>query len=82
VIGLRVEAIDRDPTYDEQGVPVLLVGLVAKIRLFGRGFNESNHVAITTKAGARGDTCQFPYSEDVYAVCTTLLYLQSFLTNI
>jgi hypothetical protein len=68
VIGFRVELAEREPSYDENGVPVLLVGMNATIRLFGSGFNELTHVAVTTKPGVRGETCPYPYSDDVNTV--------------
>ncbi|XP_065336585.1 unextended protein isoform X3 [Cloeon dipterum] len=67
VTGLRVEAAERDPTYDENGVPVLLVGMTARIRLFGTGFTDTTWAAVTAVPGDRGDNCQHP-SEDVYLV--------------
>ncbi|XP_059473199.1 unextended protein isoform X2 [Neocloeon triangulifer] len=67
VTGIRVEVAERDPTYDENGVPVLLVGMTATIRLFGQGFTNETSVAVTSVPGLRGENCQHP-SNKVFLV--------------
>lgn len=64
VIGLRVETADRDPSYDVDGVPVLLAYSQAVLRIFGTGFNNYTRLAVTQIPGARDDHCEFPVAED------------------
>lgn len=64
VIGLRVETADRDPTYDVDGVPVLLAHSQAVLRIFGTGFNNYTRITVTHYPGTRGDHCEFPVEDD------------------
>lgn len=64
VNGLRVETADRDPSYDDDGVPVLLAHTQAVLRLFGTGFNNGTLVTVTQSTGARGDHCEFPVADE------------------
>jgi metal transporter CNNM len=64
VNGLRVETADRDPTYDDDGVPVLLAHSKAVLRMFGTGFNNNTLITVTESPGNRGDRCEFPVAEE------------------
>ena len=60
VNGLRVETADRDPTYDDDGVPILLAHSHMVLRLFGTGFDNYTLMTVTQNPGARGERCEFP----------------------
>ncbi|XP_069698503.1 unextended protein-like isoform X2 [Periplaneta americana] len=64
VIGLRVETADREPTYGEDGIPVLLAHSRAVLRLFGTGFNNNTLVTVTQNPGERGQRCEFPIDDE------------------
>ncbi|XP_034193575.1 metal transporter uex isoform X2 [Osmia lignaria lignaria] len=66
VEGLRIETSEKDPSYREDGIPEILAGSRAVIRLFGFGFTEDTLVAFTDEPANRTDICdkirssQFP----------------------
>ncbi|XP_021935959.1 metal transporter CNNM4 isoform X3 [Zootermopsis nevadensis] len=64
VNGLRVETADRDPTYDDDGVPELLAHSQAVLRLFGTGFNNHTLMTVTETPGDRGKRCEFPVADE------------------
>ncbi|KAF4518454.1 hypothetical protein B566_EDAN002109, partial [Ephemera danica] len=57
--GLRFESADRDFGPDEKGIPKLLVGEPATLRLFGKGLCNRTEVAVSPVPGPRGVPCQF-----------------------
>ena len=63
VNGLRVENADRDPTYDDDGVPILLAHSRVMLRMFGTGFDNYTRITVTQTPGARGKHCEFPVSD-------------------
>ncbi|KAK2575789.1 hypothetical protein KPH14_007174 [Odynerus spinipes] len=56
--GLRVELADKDPSYTEQGIPEILAGSKAVIRLFGYGITEGTLVSFTDMPQERGSVCE------------------------
>lgn len=59
-VGLRVDLSSKDPSLDENGVPILIAGLNYTIRLFGKGFTENTLVVFTKKRAVHGSSCQYP----------------------
>jgi metal transporter CNNM len=59
-----VETADRDPSYDTDGVPLLLANSQAVLRIFGTGFNNYTRIAVTQNPGTHGDHCEFPVPDD------------------
>lgn len=55
--GLRIETADKDPSYSEEGIPEILVGGKAVIRLFGTGLTENTYVTFTDKVDDRNKVC-------------------------
>lgn len=55
--GLRVELADKDPSYTAEGVPEILAGSKAVIRLFGFGITEGTKVTFTDMPQNRGSFC-------------------------
>ncbi|XP_076229097.1 metal transporter uex isoform X2 [Nomia melanderi] len=55
--GLRIETADKDPSYSENGIPEILAGSKAVIRLFGTGITEDMLVTFTDEPARRGTIC-------------------------
>nr|XP_012146877.1 PREDICTED: metal transporter CNNM4 isoform X2 [Megachile rotundata] len=55
--GLRIETSAKDPSYSEDGIPEILAGSRAVIRLFGFGFTEDTLVTFTDVPAKRGTIC-------------------------
>jgi len=64
VNGLRVETADRDPTFDDNGVPILLAHSRVVLRMFGVGFDNYTRITVTLIPGARGNRCEFPVADE------------------
>lgn len=64
VNGLRVETADRDPTYDDDGVPILLAHSRVVLRIFGTGFDNYTLITVTQNPDARGQPCEFPVADE------------------
>ncbi|KAK0157458.1 hypothetical protein PV328_011201 [Microctonus aethiopoides] len=54
---LRVEMADKDPSFTEEGIPEILEGTNAVIRLFGHGITINTSVTFTDASQARGTVC-------------------------
>lgn len=69
--GLRVESADKEPTYNEEGIPEILVGTNAVIRLFGTGLTTDTVITFTDVLAERDTICdkikskEFPVSTAV-----------------
>ncbi|OAD52039.1 Metal transporter CNNM2 [Eufriesea mexicana] len=55
--GLRIETSEKDPSYREDGIPEILAGSKAVIRLFGFGFTEDTLITFTDEPAKRGTIC-------------------------
>ncbi|KOC59188.1 Metal transporter CNNM2 [Habropoda laboriosa] len=55
--GLRIETSDKDPSYRDDGIPEILAGSRAVIRLFGFGFTEDTLISFTDEPAKRGSIC-------------------------
>ncbi|XP_035727876.1 metal transporter CNNM4-like [Vespa mandarinia] len=55
--GLRVELADKDPSYTEEGIPEILAGGKAVIRLFGSGITEGTLITFTDMPQERDSIC-------------------------
>ncbi|XP_012250855.2 unextended protein isoform X2 [Athalia rosae] len=55
--GLRVEKADKDPFYSDDGIPEILAGGNAVIRLFGTGLTNDTWVVFTDVPNKRGTVC-------------------------
>ncbi|CAK9794691.1 Unextended protein [Anthophora plagiata] len=55
--GLRIETSDKDPSYRDDGIPEILAGSRAVIRLFGFGFTEDTLITFTDEPAKRGSIC-------------------------
>lgn len=66
--GLRVESADKEPSYNEKGIPEILVETNAVIRLFGTGFTPDTVITFTDMLAKRDTLCdkikskEFPVS--------------------
>lgn len=60
--GIRVEEAEKEPKY-ENGIPSLLTGTRATLRLFGEGFTEDTVITFTHQERAYGGECQMPATE-------------------
>ncbi|RLU26364.1 hypothetical protein DMN91_000158 [Ooceraea biroi] len=54
--GLRIETANK-PIYSEEGIPQILVGSTAVIRLFGTGITEDTLITFTDVPAERGAVC-------------------------
>lgn len=78
VEGLRIETSDKDPSYRNDGIPEILAGSRAVIRLFGYGFTEDTLVTFTDEPANRTDICDkirsstFPVSVQLYVLFYSL----------
>ncbi|KAK0161510.1 hypothetical protein PV327_009972 [Microctonus hyperodae] len=61
---LRVEMADKDPSFTEEGVPEILEGTNAVIRLFGNGITNHTRVTFTDALQARETRCDRIRSEE------------------
>ncbi|XP_012235978.1 unextended protein isoform X2 [Linepithema humile] len=55
--GLRIEMADKEPIYGEDGIPEILVGSKAVIRLFGTGITDDTVITFTDGEAERGAVC-------------------------
>ncbi|EFN86431.1 Metal transporter CNNM2 [Harpegnathos saltator] len=55
--GLRVEMADKEPSYNDEGIPEILVGTKAVIRLFGTGITKDTLITFTDVPAKRGTVC-------------------------
>ncbi|XP_014472323.1 PREDICTED: metal transporter CNNM4 [Dinoponera quadriceps] len=55
--GLRVEMADKEPSYSDEGIPEILVGTKAVIRLFGTGITKGTLITFTDVQAERGTFC-------------------------
>lgn len=55
--GLRVEMADKEPSYNDEGIPEILVGTKAVIRLFGTGITRDSLITFTDVPAKRGTVC-------------------------
>lgn len=66
--GLRVDIADKEPSHDEKGIPQILAGTKATIRLFGSGITKNTLITFTDMPAERGVVCdkikskEFPVS--------------------
>lgn len=60
--GLRVESADRDPNYDEDGVPEIMSETRVRFRFFGEGFSNRTVVTLTEVKNVYGGSCILPAS--------------------
>ncbi|XP_071448223.1 unextended protein [Hetaerina americana] len=60
VYGIRVENSEEAAAYGVDGVPELMSGTTAMLRLFGSGLGPHTLVAITTTEGRPSGPCEFP----------------------
>ncbi|XP_018331048.1 metal transporter CNNM4 [Agrilus planipennis] len=63
IFGLRFENGEKEPFFNEDGVPELLAGRKFTLRLFGYGLIEELLVVFTQEAGQYGGTCLFPITK-------------------
>ncbi|KAJ9597952.1 hypothetical protein L9F63_011191, partial [Diploptera punctata] len=63
VNGIRIEHADKEPTFGEDGIPLLLAGSSAVIRLFGTGFNNETRFTFTKQPAAKHERCEYPIEE-------------------
>ncbi|XP_071569553.1 unextended protein isoform X1 [Temnothorax nylanderi] len=83
--GLRVDMADKEPSHDEKGVPRILAGSKAVIRLFGTGITKDTLITFTDVPGERGFVCdkiksnEFPVEnvEETTAIVHVVLPLGS-----
>ncbi|KAB0803311.1 hypothetical protein PPYR_00281 [Photinus pyralis] len=57
VYGIKIETGSKEPAYDENGVPELLVKASYTLRLFGNNFNKNMLISLTENKGDAGSTC-------------------------
>ncbi|KYM96089.1 PREDICTED: metal transporter CNNM4 [Cyphomyrmex costatus] len=75
--GLRIDTADKEPSHNEKGIPKILAGTKAVIRLFGTGITEDTLIAFTDVPAERGSICdkiksnEFPV-ENVEASTATI----------
>ncbi|KAL0123296.1 hypothetical protein PUN28_005675 [Cardiocondyla obscurior] len=55
--GLRIDMSDKEPSHDEKGIPRILAGGSAVIRLFGTGITKDTLIAFTDMPAERGAVC-------------------------
>ncbi|KAL6264085.1 hypothetical protein P5V15_004164 [Pogonomyrmex californicus] len=55
--GLRIDTADKEPSHNEEGIPEILAGTKAVIRLFGTGITNDTLIAFTDVAAERGAVC-------------------------
>ncbi|KAG5309080.1 CNNM2 protein, partial [Pseudoatta argentina] len=55
--GLRIDTADKEPSHDEKGIPMILAGTNAVIRLFGTGITEDTLITFTDIPADRGSVC-------------------------
>ncbi|KYQ49943.1 Metal transporter CNNM2 [Trachymyrmex zeteki] len=55
--GLRIDTADKEPSHDEKGIPKILAGTNAVIRLFGDGITEDTLITFTDIPADRGSVC-------------------------
>lgn len=66
--GLRIDTADKEPSHDEKGIPRILAGTKAVIRLFGTGITKDTLISFTDVPADRGVICdkiksnEFPVS--------------------
>lgn len=66
--GLRIESSDKEPIHGDEGIPRILAGTNAVIRLFGQGFTNDTVITFTDVLAERGAICdkiktkEFPVS--------------------
>lgn len=60
--GLRVESADREPNYDEDGVPEIMSDTRVRFRFFGSGFSNRTVVTLTEEKNVRGGSCMMTAS--------------------
>lgn len=66
--GLRIDTADKEPSHDEDGIPRVLAGTKAVIRLFGTGITKDTLITFTDVPAERGVVCdkiksnEFPVS--------------------
>lgn len=63
-----MEMADKEPSYNDEGIPEILVGTKAVIRLFGTGITKDTLITFTDVPAKRGTVCdkiksnEFPVS--------------------
>lgn len=62
--GLRVDTADKEPHHDEKGIPRILTGTKAVIRLFGTGITNDTLIAFIDVPAERGVVCDKIKSEE------------------
>lgn len=66
--GLRIDTADKEPSHDAEGIPRILAGTKAVIRLFGTGITKDTLITFTDMPAERGVVCdkiksnEFPVS--------------------
>lgn len=60
--GLRVESSDREPNYDENGVPEIMSDTRVRFRFFGEGFTNRTIVTLTEVSNVYRGSCILPAS--------------------
>ncbi|XP_073996529.1 unextended protein-like [Rhodnius prolixus] len=63
LFGLRVESADSSWSTDDDGVPLLLQGTGAIVRLFGTGLTKDVAFVLTRMPGKAGQHCEYPVTE-------------------
>ncbi|KAK9496609.1 hypothetical protein O3M35_013122 [Rhynocoris fuscipes] len=61
--GLRIESAEKSWSTAEDGIPLLLQGSGATVRLFGSGFTRDIAFVLTRMPGKAGQHCEYPVSE-------------------
>lgn len=80
--GLRIETSNKDPSYREDGIPEILAGSGAVIRLFGSGFTEDMLITFTDEPAERGTICdKIKSNEFLVRICIFFPPEYAFLCN-
>ncbi|XP_012532156.1 metal transporter CNNM4 [Monomorium pharaonis] len=55
--GLRIDTADKEPSHDEKGIPRILAGTKAVMRLFGTGITKDTLITFTDVPAKKGAIC-------------------------
>jgi len=61
---LRIDTADKEPSHNEKGIPQILAGTKAVIRLFGTGITKDTLITFTDVSAERGTVCDKIKSEE------------------
>lgn len=65
---MRIDTAEKEPSHNEEGIPLILAGTKAVIRLFGTGITKDTLITFTDVPAERGIMCdkiksnEFPVS--------------------